>query len=292
MSAIEEEHARQLLSVELDTEMRVHDDGSVAHMPDLVSVDRNHVAEVITTARASAREAQQRLGSVAEGGLPHCVWVVVPYVRVGGLSREVRRRIVGDVVRWTEIPQCAGHWPSVAGGPAYPNTPRVPLLPLRAYDDGVEVFCAEMCQHEKSEIHEVKWVVGHAPPDANPWQMIRESLRIVDEEHRGGVDALVSKLEGYPNKHLVIYPFGPPGNLSAELSAYQVPQDLADFAPPRLNPPISDLHLWLVYHYGDATSVEGLHLCNGHWARFGTDLPNTRAAHQSSPSQYRGGFTA
>ncbi len=45
----EEEHARTLLENELGMPFRRHDDGSKNGMPDLLSKDGNHVAEVITT---------------------------------------------------------------------------------------------------------------------------------------------------------------------------------------------------------------------------------------------------
>ncbi len=87
------------------------------------------------------------------------------------------------------------------------------------------------------------------------------------------MQALAKKLGGYPNKHLVMYPFGPPGNLTAALSHYALPSDLSDLMPPRLKPPLVDVHLWLVYQYGNDDVVEGLHVCDGRWAKFGTLLP-------------------
>ena len=41
----EEEHARIMLEGELGVEFLHHDDGSKQRMPDLLSLDRNHVAE-------------------------------------------------------------------------------------------------------------------------------------------------------------------------------------------------------------------------------------------------------
>lgn len=63
--------------------------------------------------------------------------------------------------------------------------------------------------------------------------------------------ALGEKLDGYPNKHLVMYPFGPPGNLTAAFSRYSPPPNPRDLMPPQLNPPLADVHLWLMYRYED-----------------------------------------
>jgi hypothetical protein len=95
----------------------------------------------------------------------------------------------------------------------------------------------------------------------------------VDDEQHGGVDALAKKLDGFPNKHLVIYPFGPPGNLTAALSSYLVPSNPQDLIPPLLSSPLSDVHLWLLYRYGNSGASEGLHVCSGHWAMFGAAFP-------------------
>jgi hypothetical protein len=103
--------------------------------------------------------------------------------------------------------------------------------------------------------------------------LIRQSLHIVEEEQRGGVQALAEKLDGYPNKHLVMYPIGPPGNLTAAFSQYLPPPNPRDLMLPQLNPSLADVHLWLMYQYGNRDVAEGLHVCSGHWAKFGTTLP-------------------
>ncbi len=56
-SRAEEEHARIVLEDELGVEFQHHDDGSKSSMPDLLSLDGNHVAEVITTTPSAVREA-------------------------------------------------------------------------------------------------------------------------------------------------------------------------------------------------------------------------------------------
>lgn len=61
VSRREEEHARLMLSDELGVEFRLYDDGSKSNMPDLLSEDGKHVAEVITTTPSAIREAEQRL---------------------------------------------------------------------------------------------------------------------------------------------------------------------------------------------------------------------------------------
>jgi hypothetical protein len=40
-----------------------------------------------------------------------------------------------------------------------------------------------------------------------------------------------------------------------------------------LNPPLADVRLWLLHTYDAGKGGEGLHLCSGHWARFGATLP-------------------
>jgi hypothetical protein len=103
--------------------------------------------------------------------------------------------------------------------------------------------------------------------------LIRQSLNIVDSEQHGGVQALTDKLDRYLHKHLVLYPFGSPGNLTAALSRYVPPSNPRDLMPPTLKPPIDDLHIWLLYQYDRRGVIEGLHVCNGHWAKFGTNFP-------------------
>lgn len=108
---------------------------------------------------------------------------------------------------------------------------------------------------------------------ADPWQLIRRSLHNVEEDQHGAVGSLAKKLNGYPNKHLVMYPFGPPGNLTAAFSRYVPPSDWWDLMPPQLNPPLDDIHVWLLYRYGNQDDVEGLHICSGHWSKFATTIP-------------------
>jgi hypothetical protein len=273
MSWTEEEHARLLLSGDLGVDFSHHDDGSRPSMPDLVSADGKHVAEVITTTRSAVREAEHHLGSVAEPKLPHCVWVMVPYPILGGASKYVRLRVVADIVRWTSDISCDSHWSTSDAQKSQPGVDPNPILPLRAYDDGVQVVCVQLCHHPDSEPHQVKWSVLHSPSPDDPWTLIQQSLQIVGTEQRGGVQALAKKLNGYPHRHLVMYPFGPPGNLTAAISSYVLPRNVLDLMPAKLNPPLGDIHLWLVYQYENGDDVEGLHLCNGHWAKFGTTVP-------------------
>lgn len=87
------------------------------------------------------------------------------------------------------------------------------------------------------------------------------------------MQALAKKLNGYPNKHLVMYPLGPLGNLTAGISRYVPPSNSRDLIPPQLNPPLADIHVWLLYRYGNHDVVEGLRVCSGHWAKFGTTFP-------------------
>lgn len=270
----EEEHAKVVLEGELDVEFQHHDDGSKPKMPDLLSLDGNHVAEVITTAPYAVREAQQSLDPIPHATLPHCVWVMMPYRIVGGASKAVRNKIMADVLRWTAKPGCKNHWSSCDERTLQPGFDPYPVLGLRAYDDGVKVLCVQRCQHLANESHQIEWPVAHEPSSRNPWELVRQSLHIVDKEQRGGVQALAEKLNGYPNKHLVMYPFGPPGNLTAEFNSYGPPSNSHDLMPPQLNPPLADIHVWLIYKYGNGDVVEGLHVCAAHWSRFGTALPN------------------
>ncbi|WP_157802979.1 hypothetical protein [Compostimonas suwonensis] len=273
MSRREEEHARLMLSDELGVEFRLYDDGSKSNMPDLLSEDGKHVAEVITTTPSAIREAEQRLAPTAEPTLPHCVWVMIPYMILGGATRDVRSKIRADVLRWTVEAGCEYHWSSRDERLLLPGVDPVPILGLAVYDDGVQVMCAQRCQHPHTEPHQIRWSVTHAPSPDDPWALIRQSLHIVDKEQRGGVRAIGEKLDGYPNKHLVMYPFGPPGNLTAAFSRYSPPPNPRDLMPPQLNPPLVDVHLWLMYRYEDRDVTEGLHVCSGLWARFGTSLP-------------------
>ena len=273
MSKAEEDHARLLLSHEVGVEFRHHDDGSQPSMPDLLSTDNTHVAEVITTTSAAVREAEHRLHPISEAQLPHCVWVVIPYTMVGGATKSVRHKIKADVLRWTTKSGCVYHWSSRDERRLIPEVDPDPILGLGAYDDGIRAVCAQRCRHGDAAPHEIRWSVAHTPSTSDPWQLIRQSLRNVDKEQRGGLSALVKKLDGYPNKHIVMYPYGSPGNLTAALSGYVLPPNLHDLMPPVLNPPLARIHLWLLYKYGKDDDVEGLHLCSGHWGKFGTALP-------------------
>jgi hypothetical protein len=269
----EEEHARIVPEGELGVELQNHDDGSKPRMPDLLSLDGNHVAEVITTTPSAVREAQKRLDPMPDATLPHCVWVMMPYTIVGGATKAVRHKIEADVLRWTAKPGCKYHWSSRDERQLRPGVDLDPILGLRAYDDGVKVLCAQRCQHSDVESHQIEWSIVHEPSPNDPWELIRQSLHIVDKEQHGGVQALAKKLNGYPNKHLVMYPFGPPGNLTAAFSRYVPPSNSRDLMPPQLNPPLADIHVWLLYRYGNRDVVEGLHVCSGHWAKFGTTFP-------------------
>lgn len=242
-------------------------------MPDLLSVDGKHVAEVVTTAPSAVREAGQRLDPMAERKLPHCVGVMVPYTAMGGASKHGRQKVKADVLRWTLEAGCVYHWSSRDEWSLLPGVDPDPILGLRVYDDGVRVVCVQHCEHSQGEPHQIRWSVVHAPSPDDPWTLIRQSLHIIDQEQRGGVPALARKLDGYPNKHLVMYPFGPPGNLTAAFTRYVPPIDLRDLMPPQLSPPLADVHLWLMYQYGSGDAAEGLHVCSGHSAKFGTTLP-------------------
>lgn len=269
----EEEHARIVLEGDLGVEFKHHDDGSRDGMPDLLSLDGKHVAEVITTAPSAVREAQENLDPMPDARLPHCVQVIVPYKIVGGSVKAVRRKIKADVLQWTARNGCEYHWSSHDEWQLRPGIDPIPILGLGAYDDGVKVLCVQRCQHSTNDAHRIDWSVMHEPSPLDPWDLIRQSLHIVETEQRGGVQALAKKLNGYPNKHLVMYPFGPPGNLTAAVSRYVPPSNLLDLMPPQLNPPLADIHVWLLYRYGERDDVEGIHVCSGRWAKFGTTLP-------------------
>ncbi|RAX43713.1 hypothetical protein DQ354_19280 [Arthrobacter sp. AQ5-06] len=271
----EEEHARIVLEGELGVEFRHHDDGSKSSMPDLLSLDGNHVAEVVTTSPHAVREAQRNLNPMPSATLPHCVRVMVPYTIVGGASRVVRHKIQADVLRWTAEPGCTHHWSSRDERQLRPGVDPDPILVLRAYDDGVNVLCVQHCQHSALESHQVEWSIVHEPSPSDPWELIRQSLHTVDNDQGGAVQALANKLNGYPNKHLMLYPFGPPGNLTAAFSRYKPPSNSLDLMPPQLNPPLADIHVWLLYRYENGDFVEGLHVCSGHWAKFGTAFPKS-----------------
>lgn len=269
----EEEHARIVLEDGLGIDFRHHDDGSKPGMPDLLSMDRNHVAEVITTAPSAVRKAEQSLDPMPDASLPHCVWVMMPYTILGGATQAARRKIKADVLRWTTESGCTYHWSSHDELQIRSDIDPNPILGLRAYDDGVKVLCVQRCQHSEAKPHQVEWSIEHEPSAIDPWHLIRRSLHTVDKEQRGGVQALAKKLAGYPNKHLVMYPFGPPGNLTAAFSHYVPPSNMLYFLPRRLSPPLADIHVWLLYRYGNHDDTEGLHVCNCHWAKFGTTLP-------------------
>lgn len=269
----EENHAKILLERELGVEFLHHDDGSKPRMPNLLSLDRNHVAEVITTTPPAVREAQESLRPVPDATLPHCVRVMVPYKIVGGATKAVRYKIMADVLQWTAKSGCEYHWSSRDEWQLRPGIDPVPILGLLEYGDGVKVLCVQRCQHSASESHQIEWSVVHEPSPRDPWELIRQSLHIVDNKQHGGVQALAKKLNGYPNKHLVMYPFGPPGNLTAALSRYVPPSNLLDLMPPQLNPPLADIHVWLLYRYVNGDDVEGIHICTGHWEKFGTTFP-------------------
>ncbi|WP_394253570.1 hypothetical protein [Arthrobacter pityocampae] len=273
MSAIDEEHAQLMLSNELGVEFRRHDDGSKPGMPDLLSVDGKHVAEVITTASRSVRKAEKNLPAVSEVRLPHCVWVLIPYTVLGGATKGVLQRITADVLRWIEDAGCDDHWSSNGERQSFFGSDTPPFLGLREYNDGIQVMCVQFCQHRKNEHHQIKWSVVHEPTPVDPWGLLQRSLGIVEKEQRGGVQALAKKLGGYPNKHLVMYPFGSPGNVTAAVSDYVLPSDLGNLAPPRLHPPLVDVHLWILYRYGKDDITGGLHVCDNHWRKFGTQTP-------------------
>jgi len=273
VSKVEEEHARLMLVRELGVDFYVYDDGSRPSMPDLLSADGKHVAEVITTVPPAVREAEQRLAPLAEPSLSHCVWVVIPYTVLGGVTKDVRSRIGADVIRWVEEAASVFYWPSLNQHRSFDDRGPAPFLGLGAYDDGVRAMRVESCSHPDAKEHQIRWTVEHAPSSYDPWNLIRRSLRIVNTQQRGGAQALADKLNGHPNKHLIMYPFGPPGNLTAAFASFAPPPDPRDLIPPQLNAPLSDIHLWLMCKYGDQSITEGLHVCNGHWARFGTRLP-------------------
>ncbi len=262
-----------MLSGEVGVEFEHHDDGSKPSMPDLLSVDGKHVAEVITTTPYAVRKAEQHMDPVVEPSLPHCVWVMIPYTILGRVRKDVRPKIIVDVLRRTVEAGCDYHWSSREAGQLLPGIDPDPILGLLAYDDGVRAVCAQRCLHSEVESHQIRWSVGHEASTDDPWTLIRRSLHIVDKEQHGGVQALAEKLGGYSNKHLVMYPFGPPGNVTAAFSSYVPPANPRDLLLPQLNPPLDDIHLWLLYKYGNGDVAEGLHVCSGHWAKFGTTFP-------------------
>jgi hypothetical protein len=271
----EEEHARILLEGELGVEFLHHDDGSKSGMPDLLSLDRKHVAEVITTAPSATREAQQNLKPMPDATLPHCVRVTMPYPIVGGATKAVRLKIKSDIQRWTTAPRCKHHWSSLDESRLRPGVDPAPILGLGLYDNGIKVMCVQQCQHSDAKSHQIEWSVVHRSSPADPWRLIRGSLDNVDKEQHGRVGSLAKKLNGYPHKHLVMYPFGPPGNLTAAFSRYVSPSDWRDLMPLQLDPPLHDVHVWLLYRYGNHDDVEGLHVCGGHWSKFGTAFPKS-----------------
>lgn len=262
-----------MLSAEVGVEFRIHDDGSEPAMPDLLSADRKHAAEVITTAPAARRQAERALDASAEASLPHCIWVIFPYSILGGATKIVRNRIKADILRWTAVAGCENHWSSRNEGDEKLHIELAPIRLLASYDDGVRVLCAQLCQHPAEEPHHIKWSVMHSTSPDDPWTLIQQSLAVVDQEQRGGVDALVKKLDGYTNKHLVMYPFGSPGNVTATLGDFVAPSDTRALMSVNFSSPLAGIHLWLVYKYGTDSATEGIHMCDGHWSRFGTTIP-------------------
>lgn len=271
----EEEHARILLENELGLPFRHHDDGSKNSMPDLLSADERHVAEVITTAHPLIRETENSLKPMPIRTLPHCVWVTVPYALLGGASKKARNSIKSEILQWTDNERCKNHWPSHRMQPLTAGKGPRPFLPLSPPDSGFIALCAQVCLHPENEPHQIKWTIAHEPVAVDPWQLIDQALHHVDTHQHGGVPALAEKLGGYPNKHLVMYPFGPPGNVTAAMSSYKPPADLNRFLPTQLAPPLEDIHLWLPYRYEPQGPLEGLHICAGRWERFGTGIPKT-----------------
>lgn len=254
-------------------EFRLHDDNSKPSMPDLLSADGKHVAEVITTVPARAREAEKNLPAMIEVKLPHCVRVLIPYTNLVRVSRRARQKIRADVLRWTIDAGCVYHWSSKDEQGVSSGVNPLPILGLGAYDDGVQVACFR-CHHDSpNEPHQIVWTIMHSLSPADPWSLLQRSLGIIEKEHHGGVQALAKKLAGYPIKHLVMYPFGPPGNLTAAVSDCMLPPSLFTLPPPRLHPPLVDVHLWLLYRYGNGDINEGLHVCDNRWTRFGTRMP-------------------
>ncbi|MGO4588870.1 hypothetical protein [Paenarthrobacter sp. 2TAF44] len=267
----EEEHARIVLEAELGLGLRHYDDGSANNMPDLLSMEGRHVAEVITTVPGKAREARQHLTAVPVLDLPHCVRVAVPFTLLGMTGKKRWHEIQEEVVALTAADCCKEHWPPLAEHSLGPARASNPLLFLGALDGGVTAYCIQQCRHPADGRHRVEWSVVHRPSSVDPWQLLGQSLQKARKQH-GGIQALAEKLSGYPHKHLVMYPFGPPENLTAEFSHYMPPSNVNDFLPPFLDPPLSDLHVWILYQYGNG-DYEGRHLCGGQWARFGTSIP-------------------
>jgi hypothetical protein len=252
-----------MLTHELAVQFRHHDDGSEPAMPDLVSVDGLHVAEVVTTAPFAIRQAEEHLEPVPEPRLPHCVWVTIPRGMLPGATRAARSAVRADILRWTAEAACQDHWPRTD------DLRPPPFIGLRSYDDGVGVFCVQRCEHADDDPHRIVWPVLHAPSDIDPWQQVELSLAVIESEHRGGIASLVRKLAHYPNKHLVMYPFGSPGNLTAAVSQFTPPDDPLALIPKRLPPMLSKIQLWVVYRYGLDGVAEGLRVWHGGWSRFG-----------------------
>jgi len=271
----EEEHARILLEDQLGLPFRHHDDGSKNSMPDLLSEDSSHVAEVVTTVPPLIRETENSLKPMPILALPHCVWVAVPYTLLGEASKGARNSIKSEILRWTDNDRCKSRWPSHSLQNLTAGIDTMPFLPLVPPGNGFEAFCVQVCQHSENEPHQIKWTIVHEPAAVDPWQLIDQALHHVDTHQHGGVLALAKKLDRYPNKHLVMYPFGPPGNVTAAMSSYMPPADLNRLLPPQLAPPLEDIHLWLPYRYEPQGPVEGLHICSGRWERFATGLPKT-----------------
>lgn len=165
----EEEHARIVLEGELGVKFQHHDDGSKPSMPDLLSLDGRHVAEVITTAPAAAREAQKRLGPMPNATLPHCVRVLMPYTIVAGATKAVRHKIKADVLRWTATSGCEYHWSSRDEQQQLrPGIGPGPILALRAYDDGVK-----SCAFNAVSIRTLSLIKSSGLSCTNPQLVIR-----------------------------------------------------------------------------------------------------------------------
>lgn len=161
VSKLEEEHARLMLAGELGVDFCVYDDGSRPSMPDLLSADGKHVAEVITTVLPAVREAERRLEPLVEPRLPHCVWAMIPYTVLGGVTRDVRSKIAADIIRWVEEAGCVFHWPSLTQHQSFDDPGPAPFLGLGAYDDGVRAMCVQSCFHPDAGVHQIRWGLLH-----------------------------------------------------------------------------------------------------------------------------------
>lgn len=268
----EEDHAKTMLESQLGIDFHHHDDGTKNGMPDLISANGKHVAEVITAAPHAVRIAEKSLKPISDTALPHCVRVIIPYSVIGGATKRARDNIKTDVLKLVDG-KCDNHWFYPKGHFRPLDTVSAPILLLGEYVDGTKLLCIQDCRHSTKMPHQIEWSVMHEATDRDPWILLRQSLQLVDTEQHGKVQSLADKLKGYRNKHLVIYPFGPPGNMTAAFTRYVPPSNLRDFFPSQLSPPLSDVHLWLLYRYGDRGDIEGIHICTGNWTKFGTAIP-------------------